>query len=82
MTDTRPVTMERHLQTVIVVIIVSLLGWVGVTVQQTQVAVARLSIEIEYLKTEVAKPSERFESMEKRLDAIENRLAELRYETR
>jgi len=75
--ELKPVTMERHLQTVIVVTIVSLLGWVGVTVQQTQVAVARLSIEIEYLKAEVAKPNARFESMEKRLDAIERTLAEI-----
>lgn len=72
------ISMERHLQTVIVVIIVGLLGWVGVTVQETQVAVAQISVEIEYLKIEVRKPNVRFEEIEKRLDSIENALSEIK----
>ena len=72
-----PVTFERHLQTIIVVIIVSLLGWVGVTVQQTQVAVAQLSVEIEYLKEATAQPAEKFKEIEKRLDRIESRLSSM-----
>ena len=69
------VSMERHLQTVIVVIIVGLLGWVGTTVQATQVAVAQLSIEIEYMKVEVQKPTKRFADIEARLDVVERKLA-------
>jgi hypothetical protein len=72
-----PVTFERHLQTIIVVIIVSLLGWVGITVQQTQVAVAQLTVEVAYLKEAAAKPAEKFKDIEKRLDRIEARLANL-----
>lgn len=63
---------ERHLQTLIVVIVVGLLGWVGTTVQETQVAVAKLSVEIEFLKTEIQKPSSKFKEIEARLDRIES----------
>lgn len=69
------VSMERHLQTVIVVIIVGLLGWVGSTVQATQVAVAQLAIEMEYMKLELQKPQARFANIEERLDIVERRLA-------
>ena len=72
------ITMERHLQTVIVVLLVGLLGWVGATVQQTQVAVAEVSVEIEYLKKEITKPNERISDLEVRLDRIELSLAELK----
>lgn len=67
--------MERHLQTVIVAILVFLLGWVGTTVQKTQVAVAQIGVEIEYLKVEVAKPNQKFQDIEKRLDSIESKLS-------
>ena len=77
MTNLEPVTFERHLQTIIVVIIVSLLGWVGITVQQTQVAVAQLSVEIEYLKDAASKPEAKFREIEKRLDRIESRLSNI-----
>lgn len=67
--------MERHLQTIIVVIIVGLLGWVGSTVQATQVAIAELAVEIEYMKLEMQKPQARFADIESRLDVVERRLA-------
>ena len=67
--------MERHLQTLIVILITGLLGWVGLTVQQTQVAIAKLTVEVEYLKIEVAKPNEKFIQIEKRLDSIEQKLS-------
>lgn len=69
--------MERHLQSVIVVIIVGILGWVGITVQATQVAVAQISVEIEYLKIEVRKPNTRFQEIESRLDKIDRMLTML-----
>ena len=65
-------SIERHLQTLIVVIIVGLLGWVGNTVQETQVAVAKLTVEMEFLKIEVAKPSSQIFNLEHRLDALES----------
>lgn len=67
-------TVERHLQTLIVVVIVGLLGWVGTTVQQTQVLVAKLTVEVEFLKQEVKRPSTKFEIIEQRLDSIETQL--------
>jgi len=78
MTDSSLTSTERHLQSVIVIIIVSLLGWVGYTVQQTQVAVAGLSVEIEHLKTEVQRPGVKFVEIERRLDKIESTLADIK----
>lgn len=65
-------SIERHLQTLIVIIIVGLLGWVGTTVQETQVAVAKLTVEMEFLKIEVAKPSSQIFNLEHRLDELES----------
>ena len=68
------ISIERHLQTLIVVIIVGLLGWVGTTVQETQVAVAKLTVELEFLKKEIQAPTRKFETIETRLDSIERKL--------
>lgn len=76
--ESKLTTTERHLQSVIVIIIVSVLGWVGVTVQQTSVAVARLTVEIEHLKAEVRRPGEKFIEIERRLDKIESTLADIK----
>ena len=65
-------SIERHLQTLIVIIIVGLLGWVGTTVQETQVAVAKLTVEMEFLKIEVARPSSQIFNLEHRLDELES----------
>ena len=72
--------MERHLQTLIVVIIVGLLGWVGTTVQSTEVAVARLTVELEVLKERIQIPDKKFAEIEKRLDSIEQQLQRMRGE--
>ena len=72
--DQSRVNVERHLQTLIVIIIVGLLGWVGTTVQSTEVAVAKLTVELEFLKEEMRIPNERFANFEKRLDSIETQL--------
>lgn len=71
------VSIERHLQTLIVIIIVGLLGWVGTTVQATEVAVAKLTVELEFLKAEIKanNPSQKFQEIERRLDAIEQKLS-------
>lgn len=68
------INVERHLQTLIVIIIVGLLGWVGTTVQSTEVAVARLTVELEFLKEEMRVPITKFDSFERRLDRIEQSL--------
>jgi hypothetical protein len=68
------INVERHLQTLIVIIIVGLLGWVGTTVQSTEVAVARLTVELEFLKEEMRVPITKFENFERRLDRIEQSL--------
>ena len=78
MTESPLTTTERHLQSVVVIIIVTLLGWVGYTVQQTQVAVAGLQVEIAHLKMEVQRPGEKFTEIERRLDKIEASLADLK----
>lgn len=67
-------TLERHLQTIVAVCIVGLLAWVGNTVQETQVAIAVLTVEIEQLKMEVKKPDGKFLEIERRLDSIERKL--------
>jgi hypothetical protein len=74
MTDDKTINVERHLQTLIVIIIVGLLGWVGTTVQSTEVAVARLTVEVEFLKKEILIDATTMIEIEKRLDTIEQNL--------
>jgi hypothetical protein len=74
MTDDKTINVERHLQTLIVIIIVGLLGWVGTTVQSTEVAVARLTVEVEFLKKETLTDATTMIEIEKRLDTIEQSL--------
>jgi len=66
--------LERHAQTVIVLVVVALLLWVGSTTQQTAIAVAKLSVDVAYLQAEVQKPNTKFEEIEERLDRIEQQL--------
>ena len=74
MTDENKTTVERHLQTLIVIVIVGLLGWVGTTVQSTEVAVAKLAVEIEFLKKDIHRDSVGMAEIERRLDSIEQKL--------
>ena len=46
-------TFERHVQTVIAVLLGALLIWVGTTTNATSIAVAEMKIEIIYLKNAV-----------------------------
>jgi CII-binding regulator of phage lambda lysogenization HflD len=71
----RATQMERHLQTLIVLILTGLLVWVGTTVQSTQVEVAKLSVELAFLKDSLNKDNGKFEAIEQRLDRIEQALA-------
>ncbi len=72
--EKRGTSIERHAQTVLVLVLVALLLWVGSTTQSTQVAVAQLSVEIEHMKRELQKPEKKFAEIERRLDAIEKAL--------
>lgn len=74
MTDDKTINVERHLQTLIVIIIVGLLGWVGSTVQSTEIAVAKLTVEVEFLKKEILTDTTTMIEIEKRLDTIEQKL--------
>lgn len=73
-TEKSSTQLERHLQTLIVLILVALLVWVGTTVQDTQVAVAKLTVEVQFLKSRVDEPGKKFAEIEKRLDGIEKTL--------
>ena len=72
--DNGTVRFERHLQTIIVMIVVALLLWVGATTQQTAIAVAKLSVDVNYLQAEIKKPDSKFDEIEQRLDRIERSL--------
>lgn len=66
--------LERHAQTVLVLILVALLLWVGNTTQRTAVAVAEMRVEIVYLRAAVDDPVERIRSLEQRVRILEQRV--------
>ena len=66
--------LERHAQTVIVLIVVALLLWVGATTQQTAITVAKLSVDVTYLQAAMKEPDDKFDEIEIRLDRIEQQL--------
>ncbi len=70
-------SIERHTQTILVLVLVALLLWVGGTVQSTSVEVAAMGVEIRHLQAQIEKPNAKFFEIEKRLDAIERQLGAL-----
>ncbi len=53
-TSKRPTpAFERHAQTVLVLVLVALLLWVGKTTQDTAVSIAEMRVELTFLKREV-----------------------------
>lgn len=64
-------TLERHAQTVLVLILVALLLWVGQTTQDTSLAVARLQVEVAFLRQEVTRPNAAHAEYERRLNTLE-----------
>ena len=70
---------ERHAQTVMVLMLVALLLWVGATTQNTAVAIAEMRVEIAYLKVSVDRPhahadlTQSVGDCQKRLSALEDR---------
>lgn len=70
--------LERHAQTVIVLVLTALLLWVGNTVQDMSVSLAKLEVEVKYLR-ETPHPVDntKLTAIEGRLHAIELQLAAL-----
>ena len=66
--------LERHAQTILVLILVALLLWVGGTTQQTAVKVAAMSVQVASLKQRVDLSPNEFQRIERRLDGIEGTL--------
>ena len=65
---------ERHLQTLLVSLIILLLAWVASTVNQNQLAIVRLLVKVESLESTVREPDGKFKEIERRLDSIEKTL--------
>jgi hypothetical protein len=66
---------ERHAITVLTLIIVALILWVGNSVQQNQVELSAIEVELRYIKEAVVQDNKKFLEIEARLDAIETALA-------
>ena len=62
---------ERHAVTVLTLVIVALILWVGNGVQQTQVKLAAIEVELSYIKANMNHDNDKFREIERRLDAIE-----------
>lgn len=69
--DERIPALERHAQTVIAVMVVGLLAWVGMTTQATQVKVAELAVEVNHLKNVIRTPEARVNDLTRRIELIE-----------
>ena len=70
-----PAGMERHAITVLTLVIVALILWVGNGVQQTQVKLAAIEVELEYIKRSTMTDNGKFAEIERRLDAIERAIS-------
>lgn len=71
MTDQTKAGLERHAVTVLTMVIVALILWVGSEVQRTQVKLASIQVELKYIKENTNTDNNKFREIEKRLDAIE-----------
>jgi len=69
--------LERHAQTVIVLVLTALLLWVGNTTQEMSVALAKLEVEVKYLSEAPRLDAQQLTLIEGRLSAIEVQLAVL-----
>lgn len=65
---------ERHAITVLTLVMVALILWVGNGVQQTQVRLAAMEVELAYIKRGINGDINKFSKIEERLDAIEKAL--------
>ena len=65
---------ERHAITILTLVIVALILWVGNSVQQAEVKLAAIEVELGYIKANTTSDSNKFHEIEKRLDGIERQL--------
>ena len=70
-------TVERHTQTVVVLVLAALLLWVGNTTQDTSVSVAEMRIEIAFLKAAAIGPAPEIEMLNERVDRLTTRVTNL-----
>lgn len=67
-------TFERHAQTVLVLMLVALLVWVGDTTQRTSLAVAEMRVEVAFLKATSSRPPYQYDQLSSRLNDHSSRL--------
>jgi len=63
--------MERHAQTGLTLLAVMLLGWVGLTTQETQVRVAELTVKVAHLRDAFNAPATRVDDLTRRIERLE-----------
>lgn len=77
MTANKPSLLEQHAQTLIMVIVIGLLSWVGMTLNGLQTTVAQMTAKIESLQSEVqylrAMNSDRYTAEQAARDWQQNR---------
>jgi hypothetical protein len=66
--------LERHAITVLTMVVVALILWVGNGVQNNQIKLASIEVELNYIKQNTAVDNDKFHEIEKRLDNIERQL--------
>ena len=66
--------LERHAITVLTMVIVALILWVGNGVQGNQIKLAAIEVELNYIKQNTTMDNNKFHEIEKRLDSIERQL--------
>ena len=73
-------TVERHTQTVVVLVLAALLFWVGNTTQETSVSVAEMRIEVAFLKEAAERPAPGIKNLNERVDRLNTRVINLENE--
>ncbi len=76
--DNRSV-LERHVQTILVAILIGLVGWVGVSVSQSREAIARQQVQLGYMAEQLKNLHDSVSDMnygvlDARLNAVEYRV--------
>jgi septal ring factor EnvC (AmiA/AmiB activator) len=71
-------TFERHAQTALVLLIVGLLSWVGITTHKTALTLATITADIGHLDEMLDRDQHKFQEIEQRLDSIEKAIAAIR----
>jgi len=69
--------MERHAQSVLVIVIVALMIWVGTTTQATSVQIATLQVEVTQLKDTIAAPNQTIDLLIQQNEELRARVLKL-----